>query len=200
MERWVTAPSRGHPLFSEVPVRHTRTLLAVLAAGMLTVPLAACGGDDGGALSAINGDDNSADSNAADDASDDATADDTADDTSDDTSSDDSSSDGETGDFCLNDEWMSAAASAGFSGDSDDPEDIAKFFDEMADEVPDEISDDFHVFADAMGEYLAILADFDGDDASMFSDPEVMAALEKISTPEVQEASDNISAWMEANC
>jgi hypothetical protein len=170
-------------------VRALRTLLAVVAVGALSFTFTACGDDDGGALA--TGSDDSADR-----------SDDIADDLGDlgDDSSDDSADLDDIDDFCLNEEFMAAAASAGLDEDSDDPEDLARFFDQMADEVPDEISDDFATYAEFFGEYLSVIAEFDGDYSKMASDPDAMAALERLSDPKFEEAGRNIEEWMSANC
>jgi hypothetical protein len=187
-DRWATASP-------EVPVRFLRPLLAIFTVGALAVGFTACGGDDGGSpLSAT--DDTTAGDGATDDTVDEPT-DDTTDDSGDST---DDSGDGEIDEFCLSEEFMAAAESAGMSSDSEDPEEIARFFEEMADEAPSEISDDFATFAEFFGEYLSILGQYDGDFSKLMEDPEAMAALENLSDPRFEEASANIEAWMEANC
>ncbi len=101
--------------------------------------------------------------------------------------------------------FSKASAAVGSSvsgGDAGDLEDVAAYFDEVADHVPDEIADDFKVFADAYAEFAQALADsgidMNNPDPSAF---EALApAFEAFSAPEVQKASENIQAWSEANC
>jgi hypothetical protein len=90
------------------------------------------------------------------------------------------------------------------TGDTDFSE-VAAYFSEVADELPDEISDDFEIFAQAYAEFAQALEDAGIDLSDMSeADPAAMQALapalEAFDDPAVQEASNNISAWMEANC
>ena len=66
--------------------------------------------------------------------------------------------------------------------------------------VPDELKADAQIFADAFSQYLAVLAQYEGDFEAAMQAPEAMAALQAISTPEVQAASNRISEYMDANC
>ena len=109
-------------------------------------------------------------------------------------------------------EFYEAFANAGtavgeaFSGGGEgDLEEVAAYFAEVADDMPDEIADDFEIFAAAYGEFAQALADSGIDLENMQeADPEAMAALqpalEAFSSAEVQEASNNIQAYVEANC
>jgi hypothetical protein len=97
------------------------------------------------------------------------------------------------------------ASSSAFSGEAGGLEEAATYFQEVADEVPDEIADDFKIFADAYADFAKALADADIDlsDPSN-ADPEAMAELqtimESLGSDEVQEASNNIQAYVSANC
>jgi hypothetical protein len=62
--------------------------------------------------------------------------------------------------------------------------------------VPDELKDDVAVWAGAMQEYLTVLEAHPND----YLAPEVMAASEKLATPEVTAASDAISAYFDNGC
>ena len=65
--------------------------------------------------------------------------------------------------------------------------------------VPDDLKDDAEIFAQAYGEFLTVMAAHEGEDNPM-SNPEVMAALTAIGTPEVEAAANNISEYMDATC
>jgi len=90
------------------------------------------------------------------------------------------------------------------TGDTDFSE-VAAYFSEVADELPDEISGDFEIFAQAYAEFGQALEDAGIDLSDMSTaDPATLEALtpalEAFDDPAVTEASENISAWMDANC
>jgi hypothetical protein len=93
-----------------------------------------------------------------------------------------------------------------FSGTGDgDLEDVASYFSEVADRMPDEIQADFEVFAAAYTQFAQALAEADIDMSNPEAmDPEAMAALEDVTaafdSAEVQEASENIQAYMTERC
>jgi hypothetical protein len=167
-----------------------RRVGALTIAGLLSLGLAACG-DDG---------------------DDDAAQDDTSDQvgtTDDDSSSGDAPEDfdftGECAGFAEAFANANNASSSAFSGEDADLEEAAEFFDEVAEEAPEEIRGDFEVFAEAYTAFVQAMADADID----FSDPESIEAAdmeefaalgEAFSSPEVQEASNNIQAYMAENC
>ena len=62
--------------------------------------------------------------------------------------------------------------------------------------VPDELKDAVAVWGTAMNDYLVVIEQHQNDPAA----PEVVAALEAINTPEVQAASDSISAYFDNGC
>ncbi len=114
---------------------------------------------------------------------------------------------GECADFMTAFGSAGAAVGSAFTGadGSDDLEQVAEYFDEIASKVPDDIQGDFEVFAQAYSDFAQALADsgIDMSDPSS-ADPEDLAALQAVmeafSAPEVEEASANISAWVEENC
>lgn len=177
--------------------RTGRRALGLTAAIVLGIGLTACGGDD---------------------SDDDATATTEAP-SSDDGSSDDSGSEddgmvdvddvpGLTGE-CeeLVAAYLEASSGLGsvMSGTETDFSQIAAYFSEVADNLPDEIADDFEVFGAAYAEFGQALEDAGIDLENMSeADPAaiqaLMPALEAFDDPAVQEASDNISTWMDENC
>jgi hypothetical protein len=184
------------------PVRVTRSLLALLAAGALLLPLAACGDDGESSLGATD--------DTVDDSAD--TTDDTVDDSGDDSgdstddSGDDSGDVGDIGDFCLNDEYTEAMAEAGEAmgsigtGEDADYGALEDFFNAFADEAPDEVADDFRVYADFWGDYAELFADIDFSDPDTFQDPDVLAAFDDLDSEALEEAQANIDAWITENC
>jgi hypothetical protein len=147
-----------------------------------------------------------------DDGDDDAAQDDTSDQAG--TTQDDSSSGDAPEDFDFTGECAGLAeafanannaSSSAFTGEDADLEQAAEFFDEAAENAPDEIRGDFEVFAEAYGDFVRAMAESDID----FSDPESIEAAdmeefaaigEAFSSPEVQEASNNIQTYMAENC
>lgn len=175
-------------------------LLAVLAALLLT--LAACGGDDGG--------DDLADIAAEE--SDPGPEGDAGDVAEDDDKSGQGGDSAEEGLAALTNEdcaalyaGIASAASAFGGTEGGDLQDVAQYFEEIADEVPEEIKGDFETFAAAYSEFAQAAADAGID----FSDPDSMtpealqelgAAAEAFNDPEVQEASERISTFAEETC
>mgnify|MGYP001226969715 CR=1 FL=1 len=176
-----------------------RGALGLTAAIVLGVGLTACGGDDS--------DDEAAPTTEA------ASSDDSS-------SADDGGDGGDDGMVEIDDvpglsgecEELVAAyleASSGLgsvmSGTDTDFSQIAAYFSEVADNLPDEIADDFEVFGQAYAEFGQALEDAGIDLSNMAeADPAavqaLMPALEAFDDPAVQEASENISDWMDANC
>jgi hypothetical protein len=167
---------------------------AVALAAVLGLGLVACGDD---------GDDDAATE----------TTEDSGDETTTTASDDDTDDTADLGDFtgeCA--AFSQAFANAGtaigsaFSGDaSEEIEAVADYFDEVSSELPEEIRDDFSVFADAYAEFARALAESDIDFSNPESvDPEDMAELQALSqafsSPEVQEASNNIQTYVAETC
>ncbi len=92
---------------------------------------------------------------------------------------------------------MSAAAAA-VSGQGDAAE-FQAMIDGLQAAVPDDLKDDAQIFGQAYAEFLAVMAAHQGD-ANPMADPDVMAALQAIGTPEVEAAANNISEYMDATC
>ena len=162
--------------------RTGRRALGLTAAIVLGIGLTACGGDD---------------------SDDDATA------TTEAPSSDDGSSDdgGSEDDGMVDVDDVPGLSGLGsvMSGTETDFSQIAAYFSEVADNLPDEIADDFEVFGAAYAEFGQALEDAGIDLENMSeADPAsiqaLMPALEAFDDPAVQEASDNISTWMDENC
>lgn len=160
----------------------------IVAAAVLGLGLVACGGDD----------DEASDTTT--------TAEDGGGSDSGTTDADLSDFTGECAAFAEAFAGAGAAIGSAFSGTGgDDLEQVAEYFSEVADRLPDEISADFEVFAAAYADFASAMAEADidfNDPSSM--DPETLSELEAISeafdSAEVQEASTNIEAYMNANC
>jgi hypothetical protein len=183
------------PAFPEVPVRLTRSLLAVFAVGALSLSLTACGGDDSDSLSSI--------SDEAGDTADDAVVDDATDDSGDIDLDDledldDLADMAGVDEICLGGAYLAAGMMGGLTGETDT--DATEYFEEYADQVPEEIRDDFGVVAEFWAKYSSILAEYDNDFSKLAMDEDAMAELEALSTPEVEAANENVSAWFDENC
>lgn len=103
---------------------------------------------------------------------------------------------------------MEASSAAGnvFSGATDELEDVADYFGDVAKNLPAEIRGDFETFADAYEDFARAIADagIDFEDPSTFQDPAVMEkltpAMEALDSAEVQQASENIESWLDETC
>jgi len=101
---------------------------------------------------------------------------------------------------------LSQAAGLGAFAQGGDPGDAADSLMALAGAAPAEIADDFEVMAAAFAEFAQTLADagVDFNDPSTLSSSEGQAALiaagEAFSAPEVQEASENMSDYLEEVC
>ena len=88
---------------------------------------------------------------------------------------------------------------------TDELEEAAQYFEDVADALPDEIKADFALFAEAYNEFAkaVVEADIDFGDPTNI-DPQQFAKLstltEKLESAEVEEASERISAYLEAKC
>lgn len=106
---------------------------------------------------------------------------------------------GSVEDFC-NDGKALTDGSALNDVDSSDPEAAKAAFGDLVDQVkdidaPDDIKDDWDTLVTAFEGLNDGFQDADADD------PEALAAVfEDFNTPEVQTASDNVSAYTEENC
>ncbi len=171
-------------------------VLSLIATGSLL--FAACGGDDTSADTA------GADTTAADGSADATTA--APDDTS---ASDISIDEGKLGDIVGDDCAQVAAvmasvygSAAGVAGDS--TKELEAALDSMKSKVPDDLKDDLAVVSEAWSGYLAVLAKYGNDMTKLItaaaSDPELQAQMAKMSTPEVEAASDNLSKYFDETC
>ena len=169
----------------------TARRLAVLLLAAFALLAAGCGGDDSD--SSASGDDAAAVETEATDAADDmSTADDgTADDGT-------ASLEGE----CANFAGLSAKLSSAFAG-TNGVDSAAEVFDEIADQVPEEIRDDYEVLADNFQELADALKGIDFA-AGETPSPEALAKLQELSksmdSTEVQQASQHIETWVQEHC
>jgi len=167
--------------------KRSRMLALAMVAGLA---LAACGGGD---------DDDAAEETTT-------TGEDTTTTKSTDSGDDLGDFTGECADFTEAFADAGQAISSAFSGSGDgDLEDVASYFDEVSERLPEEIRDDFEVFAGAYEEFALAIADADIDFSDPQSaDPEALAELQELtsafSSAEVQEASENIQAYMAESC
>ena len=84
-----------------------------------------------------------------------------------------------------------------------DVEDTQEFLDAYADEAPEEIRDDFKVIAEAYGKIAEALERVDVSSGAQ-PDPEALAKLQALASeldqPRLEEANENITAWVNENC
>jgi hypothetical protein len=86
-----------------------------------------------------------------------------------------------------------ATAGEGFGG-------LEDVFNQLADSVPADLEDDVHVLADAYGKLADLVAPYNGDFGKAMADPKVQEQLASISSPEFEQASNNLSQYFEQTC
>lgn len=91
--------------------------------------------------------------------------------------------------------WATAFAGA-FTGNKDAVARLDEAVEAAGDIAPADLQDDFEVLAEGLGEWGQVLAENNYN----FMDPDVQEQLSEISTDEFQEASDNVSKWVEEEC
>ena len=98
---------------------------------------------------------------------------------------------------------ISSTLAQSLSGQDANIEDAAKAFDEIADQVPDEIKDDYQVIAENFSKIADALKGVDLTSGQAPS-PEALAKLQELSasmdSAEVQQASQHIEAWVQEHC
>jgi hypothetical protein len=161
--------------------------LAVLLLAVLALVAAGCGGDD------------------ASDASGNTQTTVVEETTGDEMTETDSSDDavGALGENCAELAGIGSRLAQSLSGQSSDLDDAQALFDELADQVPDEIKDDYEVVAENFGKIAEGLKDLDlgsGGTPSAEDLAKLQELTASIDSAEVREASENISAWAEKNC
>lgn len=168
--------------------------LAVLLLAALALLAAGCGGDDENEAS------DETETTIVETTDDDATeTDDDATETDDATEDDDDALGGECAEFA----GLSARLSQALSGSSSDLGSASEVFDELADQVPAEIQDDYEVLADNFRELADALEGVDlsaGETPSQEDLARIQEITQSLDTPEVQEAAGNIEAWATENC
>lgn len=172
---------------------------AVLLAMMLGAGLAACGDDGGSEDDAVDQVDR--DGNGSDDGDDGNTDDGSSDDGNTDDGEDIDLPDSIFGsEECAEIFEAFSAFGAVFSGQgSSDFGDLADGFDAIAESAP-EIADDLETMADAYRAFDDAVGDADLSDPSVFQSAEFLEASEAFNSEEFDEASDNVSAFMNEAC
>ena len=110
---------------------------------------------------------------------------------------------GALGENCAELAGIGSRLAQSLSGQAGDLDDAQALFDEVADQVPDEIKDDYEVVAENFGKIAEGLKDLDLGSGATPSAEDLQKLQEltsSLNSPEIQEASENISAWAEKNC
>ena len=117
-----------------------------------------------------------------------------------------STDDGSIGDLsgdCAQFAGVSSKIAQSLSGQDANMEDAAKAFADIADQVPDEIKDDYQVIAENFSKIAEALKGVDLTNGETPS-PEALAKLQELSksmdSAEVQQATQNIEAWVSQHC
>lgn len=80
---------------------------------------------------------------------------------------------------------------------SDDAQNVLEKFKNA---VPEELSEYAETFAEAYGEWIQVLDEYSNDMTAVYSDPDAMATLEKLDSPEVEEAFNVIGDYVSDEC
>ncbi len=171
-------------------MKGTKVLVLLLAA--LALVAAGCGGDDGNEAADDTDTAVVEDSGTTTESEDSATATEDA--------TDDSGA--LTGD-CAAFAGLSAKLSQAFAGSSNDLDSATEVFDQVADQVPAEIRDDYEVLAKNIKEFADELKDLglaSGETPSAEDLAKLQEITQSLDSAEVREASQNIEAWTQANC
>jgi hypothetical protein len=165
--------------------------LAALLLAAFALLAAGCGGDDGDEAS-----------DAADTAVVETESSDAGEDTDAAMDTEESDADEVLGGECAEFAGLGAKLQSAF-GVGGDVDSAAEVFDELADRVPEEIREDYQVLADNFREFADALEGVDLASGETPS-PETLAKLQEAAAsmdqPEVQQASENIEAWVQENC
>ena len=74
--------------------------------------------------------------------------------------------------------------------------DVAKVFGDVSANVPDELKGDVDIMSAAMTQMGEVMQQYNND----MTNPEVTKAMQALSTPEVQAASERLNAYFETTC
>ncbi len=74
--------------------------------------------------------------------------------------------------------------------------DVAKVFGDVSANVPDELKGDVDIMSAAMTQMGEVMQQYDND----MTNPEVAKAMQELSTPEVQAASERLNTYFETTC
>jgi len=170
--------------------------LMVLLLAALALAAAGCGGDDSNEAS---GDTDTTVVEETTTTEDDSTETATEDDSTATATGDDDVLGGKCAEFA----GLGARISQAMSGGNAGLEEASALFDELASEVPDEIKADFEVIAENFAQIAEVLKDVDlaaGETPSAEDLAKLQELTTSINSTEVQQASENIEAWAQANC
>jgi cell fate (sporulation/competence/biofilm development) regulator YlbF (YheA/YmcA/DUF963 family) len=158
----------------------------VLLIAALALVAAGCGGDDS--------------SDASGEATETVVATDTSSDDS--TETTDDSATGNLSGQCAELAGISSKLAQSLSGGTADLDEAAEVLDELADQVPDEIKDDYQIVAENFAKIAEALEGVDLTSGT--PDAEALAKLRELGqtldSPEVQQATANLEAWARENC
>jgi hypothetical protein len=98
---------------------------------------------------------------------------------------------------------LGQALASGSSSTSQSAENLKTYFNSLADRAPSDIKASFQTLADAISKYVDAIKKLDikpGQTPNPADLQKMQAAVQSISTPNVQKASDKIQAWVKAGC
>ena len=81
-----------------------------------------------------------------------------------------------------------------------DPDTASSIISDFVSAVPDEIRSDAAVMAEAFSAYVEVFAKYSGDLAAAATDPEAMAALEALDSPEARDANERVTQYLVDKC
>lgn len=174
-------------------------LASLLVIGVLALVAAGCGGDDS---SSEASDETTVEETTVEETT---AAEETTEASSDDTETS-ASDDVDLGDLsgeCLELASIGAKFSEAFESTGSASGDLsatADLFDELIEAAPDEIKDDLEVMSEGLAEYAEALDGINLTQPSAEDIAKLQEVTQSFDTTEFQEASQNIEAWVSANC
>jgi hypothetical protein len=79
-------------------------------------------------------------------------------------------------------------------------EDAKSTLEKFKNAVPDELSEYADTFVKAYGDWIQVLDEYSNDMTAVYADPEAMAKLEDLNSPEVEEAFNVIGDYVSDEC
>lgn len=101
---------------------------------------------------------------------------------------------------CLEVANLMMVTAAAAMGNGTEVEEAIRQLAELEAKVPDEVRDDMRIYAEVIREWYAAWSKWAENPTMAFTDPEVVAASERLGSAEVTAALDNLNTYITATC